>query len=101
RAFAVLPAWSAQNDHDLASPALGFPAAATALEALLPPMDWFEARQSVMARYNRVGFEPAAVTGLAIELSARVSRTGMNRLAEVRFGHPFAVVAVASDTQWD
>lgn len=30
RAFAVLPAWSARNDHDLSVPALGFPAAATA-----------------------------------------------------------------------
>lgn len=25
----------------------------------------------------------------------------MNRTAELRFGHPFAVVAVASDTRWD
>jgi hypothetical protein len=102
RAFAVLPAWSARSDHDLSAPALGFPAAATALEAVLPAADWqFEARQSVMARYDRTGFEAAAVTALAMLRSKVTSMSRMNRTVEVRFGHPFAVVAVTSDTRWD
>ena len=43
---------------------------------------------------HRVGFEAAAVTGLAVAMAMRVPRTGLIRTAELRFGHPFAVVAV-------
>jgi len=50
-----------------------------------------------MARYSAVGFEAAAVTGLAVLVSARVSRPGRRRTATVRFAHPFAVVAAAFD----
>lgn len=101
RWVAVLPAWSAESEHDLTDEAFGFAAAARPIIALLPPNGyWFDARQSAVARYTRTGFEAAAVTAFAIESALRVSVTGMNRAAEVRFGHPYAVVAVASDARW-
>jgi hypothetical protein len=92
RCTAVLPAWSARSQQDLSDPSLGFAAAA----ASLAPGDPWQARQAAMARYSRVGFEAAAVTGLAISMAARPSRPGLIRAAELRFGHPFAVVAVAA-----
>jgi hypothetical protein len=94
---AVLPAWSANSQQDLSDPSLGFAAAAQALA----PGDPWQARQAAMARYSRVGFEAAAVTGLAIAMAARPSRPGLIRAAELRFGHPYAVVAVAAgDGPW-
>ncbi len=86
---AVLPAWSAVSDHDLAGPGLGFDAAIPAL--LTGP---WQARQSALARYTRTGFEAAAVTAAAVTLSARLPVT--RQVAELRFGHPYAVVAVAT-----
>lgn len=93
RCTAVLPAWSARSEHDLSDPALGFAAAAQALA----PGDPFEARQAVMARYGREGFEAAAVSAVGALLSMTVPRRGLIRAAELRFGHPFAVVAVTAD----
>jgi hypothetical protein len=92
RCTAVLPAWSARSQLDLSDPSLGFAAAAAALA----PGDPWQARQAAMARYSRVGFEAAAVTGLAVAMSMRPSRPGLIRTAELRFGHPFAAVAVAA-----
>jgi hypothetical protein len=94
RCTAVLPAWTAHSEHDLDDPGLGFAAAAQALA----PGDPWEARQAAMARYTRVGFEAAAVTGLAVGLAMRVPQTGLVRTAELRFGHPYAVVAVTVDS---
>lgn len=97
---AVLPCWSARNDHDLTAPALGFPAAATTLAtALALPINEFEARQTAVARFDRFGFEAAAVTGMAGITS--MPPEGVARTAELRFGHPYAVVAVATDTGAD
>jgi len=93
RCTAVLPAWSALTDLDLNNPDLGFEAAARALA----PGDPWQARQAAMARYSRTGFEAAAVSSLAAFAAARVPRRGLIRTAELRFGHPFAVVAVAAD----
>ena len=90
---AVLPAWTAESEYDLSNPELGFAAAAQALA----PGDPWEARQAAMARYTRVGFEAAAVTALAAALAMQVPRSGLVRTAELRFGHPFAVVAVTAD----
>jgi hypothetical protein len=99
RCTAVLPAWSADGQHDLTQPGLGFGAAK---EALAGPEDPWEARQSAMARYSRVGFEAAAVTGMAVAaLSMRVPRGGLLRTADLRFAHPFAVVAVTVDEHHD
>jgi hypothetical protein len=99
---ATLPAWSMRGDHNLEHPDLGFPAAAAALDGLLDGnVGAYSARQSVMARYSRVGFEAAAATAMG-ERSARPSRCdGVLRIAELRFGHPFAVVAVATDRHYD
>ena len=89
---AVLPAWSARSDHDLADPGLGFGAAA---HALTDSNDPWEAKQGVQASYSRTGFEAAAVTGLGIRLMA-VAPPRPHRLAELRFGHPYAVVALTT-----
>ncbi len=90
RCTAVLPAWSASSEHDLGQPGLGFGLAAQALA----PGDPWQARQAAVARYDRVGFEAAAVSALAVAMSMRAPRRGLLRTAELRFGHPYAVVAV-------
>jgi hypothetical protein len=90
--MAVLPAWSATSDNDLAVPGLGFRAAKN---ALVPGDDPWQARQSAMARYSRTGFEAAAVSALAVALSARLP--AKHREVVLRFAHPFAVVAVTTD----
>jgi hypothetical protein len=100
RYSAVLPCWSADSTHDLGARNLGFPAAAAALGTLLGIVDFsFAARQAAMARYSRYGFEAAAVTALAVAVSLRPE--GIARIADLRFGHPYAVVAVATDTRSD
>jgi len=95
----VLPAWSARTSLDLGhDEVLGFEAAARALAQALELGEWrYDARQVAMARYSAVGFEAAAVTGLAVLMSAKVSRPGRRRVATLRFAHPFAVVAAAFD----
>ncbi|MFJ6151256.1 hypothetical protein [Micromonospora profundi] len=98
RHSAVLPCWSARSDHDLTAESLGFPAATAALaRALGQPAQGFEARQVAMARYDRYGFEAAAVTGMFGTVS--LPPEGVARIAELRFGHPYAVVAIATDTR--
>ncbi|MGH9094185.1 MAG: hypothetical protein ACRDXE_03395 [Acidimicrobiales bacterium] len=100
RCGAVLPAWSAKFVLDLGHREVGFPAAASAIAAALGIVDYrYDAVQSAVARYSRVGFEAAAVTALAVAVAMRrrVLRPGVRRVAELRFGHPFAVVAVAVD----
>ncbi len=99
--LAVLPAWSATSEHDLAGPGLGFDAAAAALAGLLGLVDYqYEAKQSAVARYSRIGFEAAAVTAFAV-LESLALHEGVQRVAELRFGHPFAVVAVSRDPHVD
>ena len=91
---AVLPAWSANSSHNLRHPSLGF---AAAKNAIAPGPDPWQARQSAMARYSRTGFEAAAATAIGIELAMRPS--GRRREAELRFAHPYAAVAIATDPQ--
>jgi hypothetical protein len=93
RCTAVLPAWSAHSTHQLTDPGLGFATVRHALD----PIDPWEATQAAMARYTRIGFEAGAVTSLALALGVVARRPGVRRTAELRFGHPFAVVAVAAD----
>jgi len=97
RITAVLPAWSARSELDLAGPELGFAAAAAALAGGDP----WTAAQSAMARYTRTGFEAAAVSAVAIAASARRPLAGRRRVAELRFGQPYAVAAVAVDLDGD
>ncbi|HEX3923711.1 MAG TPA: hypothetical protein VHY31_15600 [Streptosporangiaceae bacterium] len=92
RCTAVLPAWSARSEQDLSDHSLGF---AAAISALAPGDPW-EARQAAMARYNRTGFEAAAVTGAVAAMAMRVPRPSLIRSAELRFGHPYAVVAAVT-----
>ncbi|MEU4425842.1 hypothetical protein AB0F81_34920 [Actinoplanes sp. NPDC024001] len=89
---AVLPCWSATSSHNLAAPQLGFSAAAGVLGQLLGIDPEFEAKQAAMARFGRYGFEAAAVTGFATLTSMPAERAV--RFAELRFAHPYAVVAV-------
>jgi hypothetical protein len=89
--IAVLPAWSANSSHNLADPSLGFPAAKNAVAPV--PGPW-QARQSAMARYSRTGFEAAAATAMAVTLAMRPQ--ARRREAELRFAHPYAVVAVTT-----
>ncbi|MEV4617307.1 hypothetical protein AB0J74_01160 [Asanoa sp. NPDC049573] len=97
---AVLPAWSVFSRHDLNRPDLGIPAAATAAKhALGIPDGWHEASQVAMARYTRLGFEAAAVSAMMAGVSMPIPQDGLRRTAELRFGHPYAVVAVA-DRPW-
>jgi hypothetical protein len=92
----IMPAWSASSSLDLLDRTVGFPAAAGALAAVLGLDEYLlVAKQACVARYSRVGFEAAAVTAMAIALSA--GRFGVRRVAEVRFGHAYAVVAVTVD----
>jgi hypothetical protein len=97
RFVTVLPAWSARSEHDLDHAHLGMPAAAHALAQLLGLGEFqYEAKQSAAATYSRTGFEAAAVTGLDVALSAAPrSQSGLRRTAELRYVHPYAVVATA------
>ncbi|WP_200216204.1 hypothetical protein [Micromonospora coerulea] len=96
RHAAVLPCWSARSGHDLTGPGLGFPAAITSVAG---PGTQAEARQAAAARFGRYGFEAAAVTGAFGLVS--LPPEGVARTAELRFGHPYAVVAVATDERPD
>ena len=98
RFSAVLPAWTARSAHDLGDPSLGFPAAKEALAALTGAEGDWTARQQAVARYSRRGFEAAAVSVLAQALAMRVRESGPDRLAELRFDRPYAVVAVCQPT---
>jgi hypothetical protein len=103
RCEAVIPAWRAKSDHDLGHAGLGFPAAAKALATMLElPRYAFEARQSAVAAYSRTGFEAAAVSAMAVAAGYVEPRQGLLRKAELRFGHPYAVVAATSqhDGAW-
>lgn len=94
----VLPAWSALSQHDLSLPGLGFDEAADVLRRSFDLSGGpFAARQAAVARYSRTGFEAAAVTGLGFAVSRPMRRSGQRRTAEIRFVHPYAVVAVATN----
>ncbi|WFE93339.1 hypothetical protein [Micromonospora sp. WMMD987] len=95
RHHAVLPCWSARDEHDLTATGPGFPAVARALGGLLGTGVGVEARQAAVAHYGRYGFEAAAVTGAFALVS--FPPEGLRRTAELRFGHPYAVLAVATD----
>jgi hypothetical protein len=104
RCTAILPAWSAEDDFDLSHDSLGFAAAARRFAERLgrPGLDWI-VRQAAMARYHRFGFEAAAVTAMATRMAFVAGRDGVRRTAELRFAHPYAVVAVTREpgTAWD
>lgn len=94
----IIPSWRAQSSHDLSGATLGFEPAAAALAMMAGlPLERAETKQSAMARYTRVGFEAAALTMMSVRFgSSRSAPTGvvLERHAQLRFGHPFAVVAI-------
>jgi hypothetical protein len=90
---AVLPAWSATSKLDLSAPGLGFDAAK---RALVRNDDPWQAQQKAMARYTRTGFEAAAISALAVTAAARLPATHLE--VTLRFGHPYAAVAVTTDS---
>jgi hypothetical protein len=100
---ALLPAWEAHNDHELRGRELGFEYAAGVLAQIAGlPLEGLQAKQSAMARYTRLGFQAAAVTAMCMVGSALPPRTrGIERHVELRFGHPFAVVATTWDNKWN
>lgn len=100
---ALLPAWEAHTDHDLLGRELGFEHAAQVLAQIAGlPLEDVEAKQSAMARYTRLGFEAAAVTAMRVYLGCLPPDTcGVERHVELRFGHPFAVVATTWDQKWN
>jgi hypothetical protein len=56
-----------------------------------------DARVSAMARYDRLGFEAAAVVGMGVRAGAMPSTEKVLRL---RFDRPHAVIAVAEDERF-
>jgi hypothetical protein len=98
---AVVPAWSARTSHDLLMDRrLGFAAAASGIVSLLPPGGYaISAWQSAAARYHRIGFEAAAATATRVSASWQVNSDGLSRTADLRFAHPYAVVAVTIEEQ--
>jgi hypothetical protein len=106
----TVPAWTATTRLELkADPVLGFGSAAHLLGDVLGTGDFdVQAVQSAKARYHRVGFEAAAVTAMALAGSAMLPIEKQSlRVARLRFAHPYAVVAVATQpsgqvtTPWD
>jgi hypothetical protein len=102
---ALLPSWKVRSDHNLLGRRLGFEQAALVLSKLASlPLKDIDARQSAMAQFTRLGFEAAAVTGFRASLDRIAplhTERGIERHAELRFGHPFAVVAVTNDDAWN
>jgi hypothetical protein len=101
----ILPAWRADTRHDLlADPQLGFRIAAAALQRRAGVGGPVDAVQHAVARYDRHGFEAAALTSLAVAASFHMPpAAGPYRIATIRFNHPYAVVAstlAPPDSPW-
>lgn len=94
---ALLPAWRASSDHDLLQEReLGLVAAADSLRELAGLLNDVDAAQRAVASFGRRGFEAAAVTHVGVLESGSIPEPpGPHRTATLRFGHPYAVVAVA------
>jgi hypothetical protein len=95
----VLPAWTARSDHDLAGPSVdvGFGLAGSALDPVVQAGPGAVAAcQAAYAAFTRTRFEAAAVTSMIRTVSARMPQARPRR-AEVRFAHPYAVVAAVAD----
>ncbi|HEX4528278.1 MAG TPA: serpin family protein [Acidimicrobiia bacterium] len=98
-----LPAWTAGSTHDLlgAGAPLGFPVACRVLGAFVDPDGGphaFDVTQVATAAYHRRGFDAAAITEMLVSVGfSSPARTVPQRAATMRFGRPYAVVAVALD----
>jgi len=99
--WVTLPAWKAEGTLDLrTSDLFGTDPALTALLDLIGPHpkgDKLAARQAAMASYTQYGFEAGGISGLDAQALAmtRPLEEGLERSAELRFDHPYAVLALA------
>ena len=95
---AYIPSWKIQSDINLLSPVRpGIRETLETLGGMLRESGPASVKQSAYAAFTRYGFEAAAVTAVAMFGSNFVARTQYpNRALSVRFGHPYAVVAVSS-----
>jgi hypothetical protein len=62
------------------------------------------ATQTAVATFDRYGFEAAAVTAMGFATSGKPrdpTETGIERIAQLRFDHPFAAVAIDSSDSID
>ena len=98
----MLPVWSAQTRIELGDIAgSGAAAALQTLAELMEPQ--LPVRKSAVqvarAAYSRTGFEAAAVSAMGVFTTSFAPRNepGVHRHALLRFGHPYAVVALALD----
>ncbi len=99
--FVVLPTWTASNSLDLVSADIGFQEAASGFATLSSDQAIASvfAQQVAFASYRRTGFEAAAL-GTALTLGALGWNAGARRrVATLRFGHPYAVIATTNETQ--
>jgi hypothetical protein len=94
----ALPAWWIESRLKLlASPAFGAKTATRVLHDLIGdgPDD---SRQVALAQFDRYGFKAAAVTGIAVACALVINNEiGVERIAELRFDHPFAAIAVCRE----
>jgi hypothetical protein len=94
---AYLPAWTHRSTTDLlASETCAADAVIGTLQNATAMSGPAAARQSAVATFDRYGFEAAAVTMMAFATAGRSEPTenGLERIAQLRFDHPFAAIAV-------
>ena len=90
---ALLPAWEAASSHKLGEMNLPYSEASKAISD--NPNYEAEVVQVAKAKFNKIGFEAAAVSTLMMGASAMPNRHPIKRVT-INFNHPFAVVAVHS-----
>jgi hypothetical protein len=95
-----LPAWRADSTLDLKrSETFGSDPALEVMRRLIGPRpdDQTAASQTAVAAFTRFGFEAAAITyfGIAASGPAPPPQAGLERVATLRFDHPYAAIAVA------
>jgi hypothetical protein len=102
---AYLPAWTQQSATDLlASDTFAADAAIAALQHATSTCGPTAAQQTAIATFDRYGFEAAAVTAMWTAVSGKPrdpTETGLERIAQLRFDHPFAAIAVDSSDPFD
>ena len=91
---AVLPAWEAENKHDLDVPELAWDANAEVLAEGMDEEYEIKVSQTVVAKYGRKGFEAAAVTAFGMMRAAGMPTLRTCYKAEVNYGKPYAVICL-------
>lgn len=93
----ALPAWKVNSTLGLLDSISFGAAAAVRTLARIAALDGPPAAQQVaLAKFDRYGFEAAAITTFAVASAAFAPPTevGIERVARLRFDHPFAAIAV-------